>query len=367
MKKNKAEKILSEAVKQTTPDIFDSILSECECALKEGKVINMDEVKNNKSTGKGWVRKAVATAAAIAIIAGCGLGFGSFQKARAAETAVSVDAGSDVTVGVNRDNVVVSVSDNAAGISKADVKGKDVKEAVGAIVDKMVKNGEITNENNIVLISVEAIKQKAAEGEKEVADEVDEEMTDAQKEMQEELADAVDEVLDELGINGAVIGQSFDKDKAIDKIAKEFSISTGKVSFIKKVLDTETTDEKTKIGDLAGKSISEIVQFAASWLSEAGIEVKDGDVTVNVGTDAQASGGNVSVNVGTDANVSVGTDSDGSFGTHVNADNGNVKVDVNAGADYSLGIEVDGESFVYDSSDPTGSIIGIIGSIIKAS
>ena len=85
----------------------------------------------------------------------------------------------------------ISVSDNAAGISKADVKGKDIKEAVGAIVDKMVKNGEITNENNIVLISVEAIKQKAAEGEKEVADEVDEEMTDAQKAAIERTAQAI--------------------------------------------------------------------------------------------------------------------------------------------------------------------------------
>ncbi|NLW65087.1 MAG: hypothetical protein GXY26_02495, partial [Clostridiales bacterium] len=52
---------------------------------------------------------------------------------------------------------------------------------------------------------------------------------------------------------------------------------------------------------------------------------------------------------------------------HVDADNGDVKVDLETGAEFSLGVEVDGERFTYDKSDPSGSMIGIIDSIIKAS
>lgn len=378
MKKNNAEKILSEAVKLTTPDIFDSILSNCECAAKRGEVVNMEEIGKSKVNAKGWGKRAIATAAALAIILGTAFCFGELQKADAAETSVSVDAGSNVTVGVNKDNVVVSVSDNKSGISKSDVKGKDVKVAMGTIVEKMVKSGDISEDNNIVLLSVEAFNNKMEEGQKEVSDEVNEELTDAQKEMQEELADAINEVLQELGIKAGIIGQRFNNDKAVDEMADEFSISKGKASFIKKVLEAENDDDADiDIAKLATKSISEIVQYAAVWMSKNGVEIKNGSVSITGGSQTTVTAGNgsasaaadgsVNVNVGTDANVIVGSDANGSFETHVNADDGDVKVDVNSGANSSLGVEVDGERFVYDSSDPTGSIIGIIGSIIKAS
>lgn len=359
MKRNDAEKILAEAVAAATPDVFDSVLSRCE--LKGGKIVNMDEIKNKKeNNNKGMAKRLVAVAAALALVAGCGLGFGSFQKAHAEQIVVSVDAGSDVTVGVNADDVVVSVSENTAGVEKSDVKGKDIKEAVGIIVEKMAASGDITSEDNIVLLSVENAADES--------DEVDEELTDAQKEIEEELTDAIEEVLDECGIDVSVIGQSFDKDKIVDEIADEFSISTGKVSFIQKILSADENDDEKDIGDLADMSISDIIEYAATWLSEAGITV-DGDVTVNVGTDGTDTEGSsgVDVTVGTDADVSVTTDADGSFSTHVEADDGDVVVDVNTGADYSLDIEVDGEKFSYDSTDPTGSMIGIIESIIKAS
>lgn len=378
MKKKNAEMILAEAVKATTPDCLDTILSECNS--KRGAVIDINEIKNPavKSGNNGWAKKIVATAAAAALIIGCSIGFGSYQKANAVGTVVSVDAGSAVSIGVNDDDVVVSVSENTSGVKKSDVKGMKANEAIKKIVTKMAENGEITNQNNIILISVQEMADEAKhEIDDEVTDEIedakdehDEGIEDVKNEIKSELSDAINEALEEMGIDGTVIDQEFASDKVIAKIADEFSISEGKVSFIQKILGT-TEDKDTQVGDLAGLSISKIIEYAANYFKTLGVEVgananADSDIA---GAINSAIGTGVNVSVGTDANVSV-NGSNGSFSTSVNADNGQVKVDVSSNSNdgsYYLGVEVEGESFKYDSKDPANSIIGIIESIIKAS
>ena len=372
MKRNRAEKILAEAVRAATPDVFDSILSGCES--KGGEIVFMNEIKNgtdNTESNKGLLKKAVASAAAIALIVGCGLGFGSYQKAQAAETVVSVDAGSAVSVGVNHDDVVVSVYDNAANVQKSDVKGTKAKDAVRTIAEKMVENSIISGDNNVVLVSVQDAAAKAKdELDDEVTDEANDESDDAKKEAEKELKDAVEEVLSEHGINGTVIVQRFVGDESIEEIAREFSISSGKASFIRKILSANEAEKGAKVGDFAGKSIKDIVKYAAKWLSNSGVSISgDGSLTASGATGAVegSAAGDVNVSVENDANVNVNTGADGSVSTHVDADNGDVKVDLETGAEFSLGVEVDGERFTYDKSDPSGSMIGIIDSIIKAS
>ena len=377
MKKNNVETILAEAVKATTPDCLDTILSECHS--KRGAVIDMNEIKNNpaeKSGNNGWIKKIVATAAAAALLIGGSIGFGTYQKANAVGTVVSIDAGSAVSVGVNNDDVVVSVSENTSGVAKSDVKGMKADEAVKTIVAKMAENGDITAQDNIILLSVQKMSEEAKD---EIDDEVTDEIKDAMNEHNEgvegvkneinsELSDAINEALEEMGIDGTVIDQEFASDKVIAEIADEFSISEGKVSFIQKILGT-TEDKETQVGDLANLSIGKIIEYAANYFKTLGVEIgvdADSDIT---GAINSAIGGDVNVSVGTDANVSIHGGS-GSFSTSVNADNGDVKVDVGGNesdGSYYLGIEVDGESFKYDSKDPANSIIGIIGSIIKAS
>lgn len=370
MKKNNAETILAEAVKAATPDCLDAILSECQS--KRGAVISMDEIKSSagKSGNKQWTKKIVATAAAAALIIGCSIGFGTYQKANAVETVVSVDAGSAVSVGVNDDNVVVSVSGNAAGVAKTDVKGMQADEAVKTIVTKMAENGDITSQDNIILLSVQKMGEEAKDEIDDARDEHNEGVEDVKNEINSELSDAINEALDEMGIDGTVIDQEFASDEAIAEIADKFSISEGKVSFIQKILGT-TEDEDTQVGDLADLSISKIIEYAANFFTTPGLDAgtgedSDSDIT---GAINSAIGTGVNVSVGADANVGV-NGAEGNFNTSVSTDNGQVKVDVGASesdGSYYLGVEVEGESFKYDSTDPTNSIIGIIGSIVKAS
>ncbi|NCC66977.1 MAG: hypothetical protein EOM14_02115, partial [Clostridia bacterium] len=351
MKKNNAETILAEAVKAATPDCLDAILSECQS--KRGAVINMDEINNSagKNGNKGWAKKIVATAAAVAVIIGCSIGFGTYQKAQAVGTVVSVDAGSAVSVGVNDNNVVVSVSENTAGVAKSDVKGMQADEAVKTIVTKMAENGDINNQDNIILLSVQKMSEEATDEIDDAQDEHNEGVEDVKNEINSELSDAINEALDEMGIDGTVIDQEFASDEMIAEIADEFSISEGKVSFIQKILGT-TEDEDTQVGDLADLSISKIIEYAANYFKTLGLEAgtaedSDSDIT---GAINNAIGTGVNVSVGTDANVSV-NGSSGSFSTSVEADDGQVKVDVGSNSNdgsYYLGVEVEGESFKYD-------------------
>lgn len=334
----------------------------------------MNEIKSNADESKGnggWMKKVVACAAAAALIVGCSLGLGNYQKAQAAETVVSVDAGSDVSVGVDGEDVVVSVYDNVSNVEKSDVKGMKINDAVRVIVGRMVESGSISEDNDVVLVSVQDAASKAGdEFNDEVTDEAEDETEDANAEVEGELADVIEEELNKLGINGTVIGQRFSEDEAIRKVAEEFSISTGKASFIQKVLSSNKTEEGAQVGDFANKSIKTIVEYAASLMVNTEVTVGGdddvSDITGSAAAEGSANAG-VSVSVNDDANVNVTTGADGSASTHVNVDEGDVKVDVETGANFSLGVEVDGESFTYDSSDPGGSMVGIINSIIKAS
>ena len=377
MKKNKAEELLSQAVENTTPDVFDSILSACPEKTDRDNIVAMDEIKasSNNKKKNDWVKRVVAAAAAFAVVVGCSIGFGTYQKAHAAECFVSIDAGGAVTVGVNDENVVVSVGDNSTGVTAGDVKGENITDAAKTIVGKMVDDGQITADNNVVLVSVERLADKNSQTQETpaVTDDLEKELQDAaerheegvrdvQKEIDQELADAIHEILSSRGIDADIIGQKFASEDAIGEIAKEFSISDGKASFIRRLVDSNTSGDGTQISDLAGKTISEIVKYASAWLTGS-------DDTESAQDDTGTSSG-INVKVGSKASVSVGGSSaSGSAGTHVEADNGSVKVDVggSSAADFSLGIEVDGNKFTYDNSDPAGSIIGIVGSIIKAS
>ncbi len=91
---NDVEQNLKNAVSASVPDVLDNILSKCE--TRKGTVISMNEAKEVNS--KRRLKSICATAAAIALIVGCTLGFGQYQKAQAQEYTVTIDAQAGIEI-----------------------------------------------------------------------------------------------------------------------------------------------------------------------------------------------------------------------------------------------------------------------------
>ncbi|MEG2815713.1 MAG: hypothetical protein RR885_05765, partial [Oscillospiraceae bacterium] len=240
MKNTDIEKKLARAYTHAVPDVLNDILSNCE--EQKGKVIEMKTKTNNKT---GWIKTMCATAAALALVVGGGLGFGHYQVAHAVDSVVSLDVNPSVKIEANKDEIVLSVSalneDGSSVLEGKDFEGKDIEAAVGEIVKAMVEKGYLSEDANSILVSVDN--------------------SDAEKgdELKKQLVDGVGKALSEKGIDGAILSQNASKDKDISKeltaLAEKYNISEGKAELIKGLVEK---DPKLNFKDMAGLNINDL-------------------------------------------------------------------------------------------------------------
>ena len=241
MTNDQMERRLSAALDKTAPDDVDGVLSRC--TERKGTVVPM---KNNRM--KKWMQ-TVAACLAVLLLGGGGL---LVQQAHAVTSVVSLDVNPSIELRVNSREKVVScqaLNQEAQAVLEdmdggRDLKGVKADVAVNAIVGSLVRCGYLDSLSSAILISVE-----------------DKDQARAQR-LQQELTGAVDGALAAGDSRAAVLSQTVQQDKELEKQAKANNISTGKAALIRQAMALN--------GSLTFEGLAKLSVEELRYLIEAG-------------------------------------------------------------------------------------------------
>lgn len=205
------ENRLQNAVAAVTPDILDSILSDCK--TQKGKVIAM-----TKTTKTNKTQRILAIAAAFVILAAGAFGIYTYRMNNMVTSTVSLDVNPSIEIKVNNNERVIEVNplneDGKKVIGNMDFDGNDIDVTVNALIGSMLSNGYLNDIRNSILLTVDN--------------------DDAKKgaELQKRLAKEINELLQTDIFTGAVLSQTVSSDNELQKLADKHEITLGKAKLI---------------------------------------------------------------------------------------------------------------------------------------
>lgn len=242
MTNDQMERRLSAALDKTAPDDVDGVLSRC--TERKGTVVPM---KNNRM--KKWMQ-TVAACLAVLLLGGGGL---LVQQAHAVTSVVSLDVNPSIELRVNSREKVVScqaLNQEAQAVLEdmdggRDLKGVKADVAVNAIVGSLVRCGYLDSLSSAILISVE-----------------DKDQARAQR-LQQELTGAVDGALAAGDSQAAVLSQTVQQDKELEKQAKANNISTGKAALIRQAMALNGSLTFEGLAQLSVEELRDLIEAGA--------------------------------------------------------------------------------------------------------
>lgn len=238
------ERRLSAALDKTAPDDVAGVLSRC--TERKGTVVPMKK-KNNRM--KKWMQ-TVAACLAVLLLGGGGL---LVQQAHAVTSVVSLDVNPSIELRVNSREKVVScqaLNQEAQAVLEdmdggRDLKGVKADVAVNAIVGSLVRCGYLDSLSSAILISVE-----------------DKDQARAQR-LQQELTGAVDGALAAGDSRAAVLSQTVQQDKELEKQAKANNISTGKAALIRQAMALNGSLAFEGLAQLSVEELRDLIEAGA--------------------------------------------------------------------------------------------------------
>lgn len=244
MTNDQMERRLSAALDKTAPDDVDGVLSRC--TERKGTVVPMKK-KNNRM--KKWMQ-TVAACLAVLLLGGGGL---LVQQAHAVTSVVSLDVNPSIELRVNSREKVVScqaLNQEAQAVLEdmdggRDLKGVKADVAVNAIVGSLVRCGYLDSLSSAILISVE-----------------DKDQARAQR-LQQELTGAVDGALAAGDSQAAVLSQTVQQDKELEKQAKANNISTGKAALIRQAMALNGSLAFEGLAQLSVEELRDLIEAGA--------------------------------------------------------------------------------------------------------
>lgn len=242
MTNDQMERRLSAALDKTAPDDVDGVLSRC--TERKGTVVPMKK-KNNRM--KKWMQ-TVAACLAVLLLGGGGL---LVQQAHAVTSVVSLDVNPSIELRVNSREKVVScqaLNDEAAAVLEdmdggRDLKGVKADVAVNAIVGSLVRCGYLDSLSSAILISVE-----------------DKDQARAQR-LQQELTSVAGGALGDS--QAAVLSQTVQQDKELEKQAKANNISTGKAALIRQAMALNGSLTFEGLAKLSVEELRDLIEAGA--------------------------------------------------------------------------------------------------------
>ena len=243
MTNDQMERRLSAALDKTAPDDVDGVLSRC--TERKGTVVPMKK-KNNRM--KKWMQ-TVAACLAVLLLGGGLL----VQQAHAVTSVVSLDVNPSIELRVNSREKVVScqaLNQEAQAVLEdmdggRDLKGVKADVAVNAIVGSLVRCGYLDSLSSAILISVE-----------------DKDQARAQR-LQQELTGAVDGALAAGDSQAAVLSQTVQQDKELEKQAKANNISTGKAALIRQAMALNGSLTFEGLAQLSVEELRDLIEAGA--------------------------------------------------------------------------------------------------------
>ena len=242
MTNDQMERRLSAALDKTAPDDVDGVLSRC--TERKGTVVPMKK-KNNRM--KKWMQ-TVAACLAVLLLGGGGL---LVQQAHAVTSVVSLDVNPSIELRVNSREKVVScqaLNQEAQAVLEdmdggRDLKGVKADVAVNAIVGSLVRCGYLDSLSSAILISVE-----------------DKDQARAQR-LQQELTSVAGGALGDS--QAAVLSQTVQQDKALEKQAKANHISTGKAALIRQAMALNGSLTFEGLAKLSVEELRDLIETGA--------------------------------------------------------------------------------------------------------
>lgn len=242
MTNDQMERRLSAALDKTAPDDVDGVLSRC--TERKGTVVPMKK-KNNRM--KKWMQ-TVAACLAVLLLGGGGL---LVQQAHAVTSVVSLDVNPSIELRVNSREKVVScqaLNQEAQAVLEdmdggRDLKGVKADVAVNAIVGSLVRCGYLDSLSSAILISVE-----------------DKDQARAQR-LQQELTNVAGGALG--NSQAAVLSQTVQQDKELEKQAKANHISTGKAALIRQAMALNGSLTFEGLAQLSVEELRDLIEAGA--------------------------------------------------------------------------------------------------------
>lgn len=242
MTNDQMERRLSAALDKTAPDDVDGVLSRC--TERKGTVVPMKK-KNNRM--KKWMQ-TVAACLAVLLLGGGGL---LVQQAHAVTSVVSLDVNPSIELRVNSREKVVScqaLNQEAQAVLEdmdggRDLKGVKADVAVNAIVGSLVRCGYLDSLSSAILISVE-----------------DKDQARAQR-LQQELTSVAGGALGDS--QAAVLSQTVQQDKELEKQAKANHISTGKAALIRQAMALNGSLTFEGLAKLSVEELRDLIEAGA--------------------------------------------------------------------------------------------------------
>ena len=263
MNKRQIRESLSRAVADSTPDVLENILLECDRqkganqqmqaqVYEAGQIIpEIFEEKLIQRTRKRWVRLAPAMAAILLLAVLIPFGYSYFSV----DSIIGIDVNPSIELRTNNSEKVLSVTslndDAVVILDGMNLKNVDLNVAVNALIGSMLKNGYLDEIKNSVLITVEnSNTQKGAE-------------------LQTRLASEVNALLSASSLEGAVISQTVGEDERLRALAAQHGISLGKAALVEILVAQDT---RLRFEDIAKLDINEInLLFTARGTGHDGV------------------------------------------------------------------------------------------------
>mgnify|MGYP003246766131 CR=1 FL=1 len=214
MTNDQMERRLSAALDKTAPDDVDGVLSRC--TERKGTVVPMKK-KNNRM--KKWMQ-TVAACLAVLLLGGGGL---LVQQAHAVTSVVSLDVNPSIELRVNSREKVVSC------------------QALNQ--EALVRCGYLDSLSSAILISVE-----------------DKDQARAQR-LQQELTSVAGGALGDS--QAAVLSQTVQQDKELEKQAKANNISTGKAALIRQAMALNGSLTFEGLAQLSVEELRDLIEAGA--------------------------------------------------------------------------------------------------------
>ena len=234
MEDRELDRQVKQAFEGLTPDIFDSVLSDCR--RQTGKVVSMKPRRK-----KNLLRRAAGIAAALLLMVGGVSAVGLWRLENTAVASVSLDVNPSVEIKVNEKEKVVSVAalneDGQQIIAEMDFEGSSLEVTVNALIGSMLRQGYLSVTANSVLVSVESTDSQQAAA------------------LEQRLREEIGGLLESGSVSAAVLSQQVNADEELRTLAEEYGLSLGKAQLIR---DITAQDSRYRFADLAGLTINQL-------------------------------------------------------------------------------------------------------------
>ncbi len=236
MKEKEINQTIRRAFAHATPDVLDSILSDCH--QQEGGVILLPQ---KQPANRRWVKRfSFIAASLILFVLGITLGQ-QLQTGQAVAATISLDVNPSIEIKVNPKEKVLSVTarnEEARNvIGDMDFTGNSLDVTINALIGSMLRKSYLNETTNSILVSVD--DNDPIEGAK----------------LQEKLTKEIDGLLQTETFSGAVLSQTFSLDKELQALADTYGITAGKAQLIQQITSANSL---YRFEDLVPLSINEL-------------------------------------------------------------------------------------------------------------